>query len=345
MPDRAIGRRAALLGMTMTGVGARALGAHASGAHASDAHASDTSAPGRLTLVTNWYAQPELGGFYQARESGLYRAAGLDVTIRSGGPQVNTMQLLLAGACDVIVGQPDAAMVAALRGIPVVTIGACFQKCMTGFLTHPDIGGLSDLKGHPLLISTEGRSTYWPWLKRTYGFTDAQAGVYTYNLQPFVHDPALAIQSFLSSEPYAVRQMGVAFKYFLFADAGYPTYTNALLVSRRTLETRADALRRFLAASARGWLDYLYHDPAAGDAAILRDNPANTADHMAWSRRTLRDVHAMGAPGQVLLGMSAARWARIHEVVALSGGAADGAAWRDAYTTALSDALTDTVPA
>lgn len=329
---RSIGRRSLLAGMAAVGVaGARCAGA------------AEAAEP--LTLATNWYAQAELGGFYSAVATGCYQRQGLAVTIRSGGPQVNAMQLLLGGQCDLIIAQPEAVVTAVLNGLPVVTIGATFQKCMTGFLVHPDIADLAALKGHPILISTEARATYWPWLRRTFGYSDAQAGVYTFNMQPFVHDLAMAIQSFISSEPYAAERQGIPFRFLLFDDAGYPSYSNAVVVSRRLLEQRPDMLLRFLRASAEGWIDYLHGDARPGDAAIRADNPNVTADHLAWSRARLRAVHGMGPAGGLAMAMDDHQWGRIGTMVCQTAGIADTGRWKGAYTLDLVRHLTATLPA
>jgi NitT/TauT family transport system substrate-binding protein len=329
MRQARLGRRAALSGL-----------AAMTAARSRSARAAEP-----LTLVTNWYAQAELGGFYSAAATGLYDRHGVPVVIRSGGPQVNTMQMLIGGACDIVIAQPEAVIVPASRGVPVVTIGATYRKCMTGLLVHPDIGNLAQLKGHPILISTEARSTYWPWLKRTFGFADSQAGVYTFNMQPFVHDPAMAIQSFISSEPYEAEQRRIPFRFLLLADFGYPSYTNAIVVSRRVLAERRDELVRFLQASAEGWVQYLYGDAAAADAAIRKDNPAVTLDHLAWSRRRLREVNGLGAKGERVLDMSGEGWARIRESAVASGTIPASAPWKDAYTLDLLERVTTVLPA
>src|SRR5262249_45659377 len=59
------------------------------------------SAADKVTFLTSWFAQAEHGGFYQAKATGLYEKAGLDVTLKMGGPQGNGIQPLPAGAARV----------------------------------------------------------------------------------------------------------------------------------------------------------------------------------------------------------------------------------------------------
>lgn len=296
-----------------------------------------------LQLLTNWYAQAEHGGFYQARAAGLYAQAGVPVSIKMGGPQVNNMQLLLGGQADIMIGSMELALLAAAKNLPVVAIGTSFQKSVTGFMVHKDITAIEQLKGHPILINTEGRSTFWPWLCARYGFSDAQAGVYTYNIQPFVMNPRLAIQTFVTSEPFAATQKGIPFNYLLLSDIGYHTYGNVLLARKDVIARRSDDVTRFLRASAVGWKDYLYGDPAAGDREIVLDNPAMSVAQLAYSRDALRRIGALGEKGGVIGTMDDARWTELHDFVVRDNHALDTPAWRAAYTTEFVSKLDTTV--
>ena len=209
------------------------------------AHAQD-----RLVFATDWLAQAEHGGFYQAVAEGTYRKHGLDVTIRMGGPQVNGLQLLAAGRIDVAMGDGLQVLAAVEQNVPVVAIGATFQKNPTVIIAHPGIAKLEDLKGRPIAIGSASNTTFWPWLKQRYAFTDNQKRPYGFSVQPFLADPALSQQGFATSEPFSIEKAGVKPVVFLLADLGYPPYSEALIVTRDSLGKRADALTRFVRASA-----------------------------------------------------------------------------------------------
>src|SRR5262249_25792846 len=121
----------------------------------------------KVTFLTSWYAQAEHGGFYQAKAAGLYEKANLDVTIKMGGPQVNGLQLLLAGEADVMMGYDFQVLTSLSKGIPVLTIATSFQKDLQGLMTHDHVKGLDDLKDNTILVATPGRSSWWPWLRRS----------------------------------------------------------------------------------------------------------------------------------------------------------------------------------
>jgi len=163
----------------------------------------------KVTMLTSWYAQAEHGGFYQALATGIYRKYGLDVTIRMGGPQVNGMQLLASGQADFLMGYDLQVLKSVEQGLPVTTVAASFQTDLQGMMTHPDVKSLGGLKnGKTVLVSTSGRTTWWPWLKEKYGLSDAQARPYTFNLQPFIADPNVAQQAYPSSELFQAEKAG-----------------------------------------------------------------------------------------------------------------------------------------
>ena len=171
-----------------------------------------------FVFLTSWYAQAEHGGFYQALATGLYKKAGLDVTIKMGGPQVNGMQLLAAGQADAVMGYDIAVLKGREQGVNAVTVAASFQKDLQGLMTHDDVKSLAGLKDKTILVATSGRSTWWPWVKTRYGYKEEQTRPYTFNIQPFLADRAVVQQGYPSSEPFAAAKAGAKVNFFLFAD-------------------------------------------------------------------------------------------------------------------------------
>ena len=248
----------------------------------------------RIVFATDWLAQAEHGGFYQALAEGTYRKHGLDVTIRMGGPQVNGLQALSAVE----------------QNVPVVAIAATFQKNPTVIISHPAIGKIEQLRGKPIAIAAAANTTYWPWLKAQFGFTDEQKRPYGFSVQPFLADKTLTQQGFATSEPFSIEKGGVKPNVFLLADYGYPPYSEALVVRQDTLARRSDALERFVRASAEGWKSYLAN-PAPGNALIKKDNPQMGDELLAFGHRKMKEhgiVDSGDAARNGLLTMTEARW-------------------------------------
>src|ERR1044072_4341752 len=163
----------------------------------------------KVGFATNWVAEAEHGGFYQALVDGTYRRHGLDVTITPGGPNVNHRLLLPAGRLDFYMSANTLqAFDAVAQNIPTVIVAAMFQKDPQVLLAHPDQGveKFEDLKKLTLFISKEGIASYFQWMKRDFGFDERQVKPYTFNPQPFLADKKSAMQGYVTSEPYAVEK-------------------------------------------------------------------------------------------------------------------------------------------
>ncbi len=254
------------------------------------AFAASAQAQEKITYMTNWYAQAEHGGFYQAVANGTYKKYGLDVTVKMGGPQVNIMQLMAAGQADCIMGSSDLQMmVARSGGLPVVTLAAVFQKDPQVLIAHEDVKRFEDMKGKTILIAPSARQGYWLWLKTKYGFEDAQTRPYTFNIQPFVADANTVQQGYLTSEPFAVQKAGVKANTFLFADHGWPSYATTISCMEDTVKKRGKAMEAFVRGTMEGWKSYLA-DPAPGNALIKKDNPNMTDEQLAYSVAKLKEM-------------------------------------------------------
>jgi NitT/TauT family transport system substrate-binding protein len=280
----------------------------------------------QVTFGTNWKAQAEHGGFYQAVATGIYEKHGLEVTIRPGGPQVNHAQLLAAGQIDFNMGgNVFGAFNYVLNDIPMVTVAATFQKDPQILMAHPDQGfkTLADLKGHPILISQDARTTYWEWLKTQFGFTDDMVRPYTFNPAPFLADPSAIQQGYLTSEPFAVeREGGFVPQVFLLADAGYDTYSTTIETSWRLVEDNPDLVQRFIDGSIDGWYSYLYGDSAPANALIKADNPDMTDEQIAYSIAKLKEYGIVDSREAEQLGIGAMtdeRWRNFFRFAADAG--------------------------
>jgi len=292
-------------------------------------------------FATDWLAQAEHGGFYQAVAEGTYRKHGLDVQIRMGGPQVNGLQLLAAGQIDIAMADALQVLSAIEQNVPVVAFAATFQKNPTVIISHPGVNRLEDLKGKPVAVAAASNTTFWPWLRQKYGFTDNQKRPYGFSVQPFLADRTLSQQGFATSEPFSIEKGGVRPMVFLLADFGYPPYSEALVVTQATLTSQRDALERFLRASAEGWRSYLAN-PAPGNALIKQANPQMSDELIAYGVRKLNEYGIVtGGDGRRLglLTMTEGRWQATIDFLRSSGLAKPNVDYRRAYTLDLVKAV------
>jgi NitT/TauT family transport system substrate-binding protein len=326
-----------------SGILAACAGQQQSGQQSTEAPspAASPSPTGELTKITygtNWYAQAEHGGFYQAVATGIYKEYGLDVTIKMGGPQVNGTQLLMGGAIDFFMGYASDAIKAVQENIPKVTVAALFQKDPQVLLAHPDTGAksLEDLKGKPVFISAAANTTFWPFLKAKYQYTDAQKRPYNFNPGPFLADKAAVQQGYLSSEPLAIEKEG-GFKplVFLLADYGYDPYSTTIECKQELLEKDPDLVQRFVDASIKGWYSYLNNDPAPANVLIKKDNPEMTDDQIKYGIEKMKEygiVVSGDAETKGIGAMTDERWKSFFETMSKQGVFPSSVDYTKAYT-------------
>jgi NitT/TauT family transport system substrate-binding protein len=297
--------------------------------------AGSSMAADTIVLGTDWRAEAEHGGYYQALATGLYAKEGLNVTIRQGGPQVNHNQLLAAGRIDFdIAPNSFIPLNFANEKIPVVAVAAVFQKDPAVLIAHPGQGNdsLAALKGKKIMISPDTRIGFWRFLRAKYGFSDDQIAPYTFNLAPFLADPKAIQQGYLSSEPFEIERAGVKPVVMLLADSGYTSYASIIMTSRKLAAEKPDLVRKFIAASIAGWRSYLDGDPAPANALIKRDNPDMSDALLAFGRDQLKahDIIGMREP---IGAMADARWKAFFGVMAQDGLYPPSLDYRTAYTT------------
>jgi NitT/TauT family transport system substrate-binding protein len=299
----------------------------------------ETTGASPIVFATDWKAQAEHGGFYQALAKGYYEEAGLDVKIQQGGPGVNVPQLLATNSVQFGMGSNSFIpfnIVQANAGAKAVM--ASFQKDPQVLVTHPrdDVKSIADMKGKPIMISDAATATFWLWLKAKFGFEDSQIRKYTFNLAPFLSDPTAIQEGYLSSEPYTIETEGkITPKVFLMADDGYPGYGAFIMANNKMIAEQPQIVQAFVNASIRGWVDYLYGDPSPANALIKADNPEMTDALLSHSIKTLKEHGIIDSGDTLELGVGAmtdARWKEFFETMAATGVFPKDIDYHQAYT-------------
>ena len=272
--------------------------------------ASPALALDKVKFATNWLADPEAGGFYQALVDGTYVKYGLDVTIIPGGPQSNGALFLLFGKIDFFMGGDMIGdFLSAESKLPLVAVAADFQKSPQIFMSHPGVGldKWEDLsKAKPVYVGAGAINTFYAWLRLVYGFRDENIRPYNFNSAPFIKNEHSIQQGYVTAEPYAIEKQG-GFKpnVFLLSDYGYSTYSTLIETRRDIVEKRPDLVQRFVDASAIGWYHYLYGDNSKANAAIKTENPDITDDEIAFSIDALKKYGVVDSGDTLTLGIGA----------------------------------------
>ncbi len=312
----------------------RAFAASALTLLAAPAHAQQLD---KVSFGTNWVAEAEHGGFYQAVADGTYKTYGLEVTIVPGGPQVNNRLLLLGRKIDFFMSANSLqSFDAVAQNIPTIVVAASFQKDPQVLLAHPGTAEkFEDLKNLTLLISSEGQQSYFKWMQAEFGFAPEKVKPYTFNPQPFLVDRNSAMQGYVTSEPYAVEKAGVKPKIFLLADHGFNTYSTLIETRREVVEKRPDLVQRFVDASAIGWYNYLYGDNKSANELIRKHNPEMSQELIDYSIARMKEYGIVDSGDALKLGIGAmtdARMASFFDKMVKAGVVKPTVDFRKSYT-------------
>ena len=238
-----------------------------------------------VLLQTDWYAQPEHAGFYQAQLDGLYEAAGLAVEIRPGANMTNVPQMVATGRIQFALGTTDNLFMAASRGAPLVALVPYFQhdpQCVM-FHASNNIESLADLDGRVVMINPG--AAYVQYLQKALQIKP-QLVPLDYGLARFLADPEFIQQCFVTSEPYYVAQQGVQASVLRLSSSGFDPY-RVVYTNRRLLEESPELVRAFVTASLEGWARYQAGDGTRVHAHLQTLNPQQTTEFAAWTKNAI----------------------------------------------------------
>ncbi|NKB20908.1 MAG: ABC transporter substrate-binding protein [Alphaproteobacteria bacterium] len=301
--------------------------------------ATGTRSAETITFGTDWRAQAEHGGFYQALAKGFYAERGLNVQIRQGGPQINHAQLLAAGKVEFSLSSNSFIALNYVReNIPMVAVAAIFQKDPSVLIAHPGRGNdsFAALKDKPIYIGADTRIGWWLFLKNKFGYSDKQIKSYTFSISPFLVSRSVIQQGYLGSEPFLIEKQGIKPVVMLIADAGYQGYGALIQTSRKLTETKPKIVRAFVEASIRGWQDYLTGNPMAGNNLIKTHNPEMTDALLAYGRTKMNEhgiVSSGDAKTRSIGAMTEKRWQQFHSEMSKHGVYPEKMDWRKGFTT------------
>lgn len=236
----------------------------------------------KTVLQTDWFPQAEHGGFYQALAKGFYREAGLDMELWPGGPGAGIKLKVAKGEADFGMNRSDDIILSASRGLPLVMVMASMQHDPQALMVHASspVRTFKDLEGRTVVANVS--MTWIPYIQKKYGLR-FELRQNTYGLGEFLANPNVIQQCLVTNEPFFARQNGREVRTVSLAESGYDCYP-AVFCRRELIRNSPETVRAFVAASIRGWRDYLENDPAPAHQLILARNAQMTPELLKFSR-------------------------------------------------------------
>ena len=299
---------------------------------------ADASAATKIRYSMNWVPEGEHCGFYQAKASGLYDKAGLDVDLKAGGPDVNVSLLVSTGQLELGMGDSFTTINMIAAGIPGLTVASMFQKDPQTLIAHPGQGveKLPDVKGKPVMIAKFAQQGFWQFLKQKYGFTDDQLRPYAYSPAPFLADEKAIEQGYVTEDEFQLTpHMKAPPVIMLLADYGYQNYATTIFGMKPWIEANKAAVAAFIKATAQGYQECLDGKAAEGIALLHKENPDETDGLTAFKLKQMkeRDMITGGDAAKLGIGaMSDARWKDFFDTMSASGVYKPDVDYKAAYT-------------
>ena len=263
------------------------------------AHAAD-----KVTIQLKWVTQAQFAGYYVAQEKGYYKAESLDVTIKPGGPDISTPQVIAGGGADVIVDWMPSALASREKGVALVNIAQIFNRSGMMLTCRKDSGirSPSDFRGKTLGVWFYGNEyPFLSWMSQlgiptkggSNGVTVLKQG---FNVDPIFQKQAHCVSTMTYNEYWQVVDGGLSpseLVVYKYEDQGVATLEDGLYVLEKNLSNSAfvNKMARFLRASIKGWEFAANNPDTAADIVLENDDTgAQTEKHQ---RRMMREINKL----------------------------------------------------
>jgi NitT/TauT family transport system substrate-binding protein len=265
-----------------------------------------------MRLALNWKPEPEFGGIYEAKRRGLFAEHGIALEL-TGGPGAPVVQMVEAGKVELGIAAADEVVLARDRGGDVVAVFATYQTNPQGIMVHASRGAasLSDVFLGSGTLAVEPGLAYVKWFEKHYDLSKWKVVPYSYSVGPFLTDPNMAQQVFVTAEPIAAERQGADPKVFLIAESGFDPYAAVVITTGAYWKAHPDRVGAAVAALRAGWRAYL-DDPSAANVAMGALNQEMDAETFRLAAEAQKPLveddfakqHGVGA-------MSLDRWAAL----------------------------------
>lgn len=258
----------------------------------------------KVTLQLKWVTQAQFAGYYVAKDKGFFKAEGLDVTIKPGGPDIAPPQVIAGGGADVIVEWMPAALAAREKGVPLVNIAQPFKRSGMMLTCRKDSGVASpaDFKDKTLGVWFFGNEyPFMAWMAKLGLKTDGSAGGVKvikqgFNVDPLIQKQAACVSTMTYNEYWQVIDAGLKpadLVVFNYTDQGVSTMEDGLYVLESKLADAAFSARmaKFVKAAMKGW-DYARANPDEA-AKIVLDNDTSGAQKEPHQKRMMGEINKL----------------------------------------------------
>jgi NitT/TauT family transport system substrate-binding protein len=218
--------------------------------------AQAADAPTPVRILSNWFAQPDQAGYWQAQQDRLGREAGIEISVLQGGPKIQTIPQVASGQAEFGIGNADDVLLARLRGAPVRAVFAHLDHVPYTLVYHADpaVKSIADLQGRTFAVNIG--NAYWEWTKKRYKLAGTREIPVSGDLGLFRNDPKMVQQGYSLFLPARMAAAGVQVQQITLASLGYRPY-DVLFTTDEMIRKNPALVKATVAAVQKGWANYV----------------------------------------------------------------------------------------
>ena len=270
--------------------------------------AQAADAPKPVRILSNWFAQPDQAGYWQAQQDKLGKEAGIEISVLQGGPKIQTIPQVASGQAEFGIGNADDVLLARLRGAPVRAVFAHLDYVPYTLVYHADpaVKSITDLQGRTFAVNLG--NAYWEWTKKQYKLAGTREIPVSGDLSLFRNDPKMVQQGYSLFLPARMAAAGVQVQQVTLASLGYRPY-DVLFTTDDMIRKNHALVKATIAAVQKGWANYV-RNPSGLKPLITGMNKQMTPEVYDAANKEMIETlisHDLGRIGC----MTDARWSEL----------------------------------
>ncbi len=261
-----------------------------------------------VRILTNWFAQPDQAGYWQAQQENLGKEAGIRISVLQGGPKIQTVPQVASGQAEFGIGNADDVLLARLRGAPVRAVFAHLDYVPYALVYHSDpaVKSIADLQGRTFAVNIG--NAYWEWTKKQHKLTGTREIPVSGDLSLFRNDQKMVQQGYSLYLPARMQEAGIAVQQITLASLGYRPY-NVLFTTDEMIQKNPALVKATVAAVQKGWVNYVRNPSGLKPMFAEMNKQLSPAVYDAANKEMIEKLisHDLGKIGC----MTDARWSEI----------------------------------
>jgi NitT/TauT family transport system substrate-binding protein len=214
-----------------------------------------------VRILSNWFAQADQAGYWQAQQDNLGKQAGIKITVQQGGPRIQTIPQVASGQAEFGIANADDVLLARLRGAPIKAVFAHLDYVPYSLVYHSDpaVKSITDLKDRTFAVNIG--NAYWEWTKKKFQLAGTREIPVSGDLSLFRNDPKMVQQGYSLYLPARMAGAGIDVQQITLASLGYRPY-DVLFTTDEMIQKNPALVKATIAAVQQGWSNFV-RDPSA----------------------------------------------------------------------------------